>query len=105
MGPKKKPKTIKSNLFAGSSPLTVDDLSRLQVDSFGPQAAVLLDDLNWSQEVIALTGFLEPGVSNFTNSFHPGFFYFLFPQRFPLLRVPRFVLFQVFLQTGGNYPL
>lgn len=56
MGPKKKPKTIKSNLFAGSSPLTVDDLSLLQVDSFGPQAAVLLDDLNWSQEVIAITG-------------------------------------------------
>jgi len=56
MGPKKKPKTIKSNLFTGSSPLTVDNLSLLQVDSFGPQAAVLLDDLNWSKEVIALTG-------------------------------------------------
>ena len=55
MGPKKKPKTIKSNLFEGSSPLTVNDLSALQVDNFCPQAAVLLDDLNWSKEVIAIT--------------------------------------------------
>jgi len=59
MGPKKKtpsPKTIKSRMFSGSDPLTIDDLDRLSVDSFGAQATELLDELNWSKEVFALTG-------------------------------------------------
>ena len=59
MGPKKKtpsPKTIKSRLFSGTDPLTVEDFAILSVDGFGSQAAELLDGLNWSKEVYALTG-------------------------------------------------
>ena len=59
MGPMKKtpsPKTIKSRLFSGTDPLTVEDFAILSVDGFGSQAAELLDGLNWSKEVYALTG-------------------------------------------------
>ena len=59
MGPWKKtlyPKSIKSRLFSSTDLLTVEDFAILSVDSFGSQAAELLDELNWSKEVFSLTG-------------------------------------------------
>ena len=47
---------ISSQLFSGSTPLSHDDFLALSVDSFGKPAEKLLDDLNWSKEVICLTG-------------------------------------------------
>ena len=60
---------ISSQLFSGSTPLSHDDFLALSVDSFGKPAEKLLEDLNWSKEVICLTGLkLSPDNLRVVNS-------------------------------------
>ena len=66
---KSAPAVIKGPQFNGSSPLTHDDIEALSVDGFGNPAEILLDGINWSQEIIALTGLrLSPDNQRVVNS-------------------------------------
>ena len=47
---------ISSPLFNGTSPLTHEDFLSLSVAGYGKPAEHLLNDLNWSKEVICITG-------------------------------------------------
>ena len=53
---KKAPAVIKGPQFNGSTPLNHDDVDALSVDGFGSPAETLLDNINWSREIVALTG-------------------------------------------------
>jgi hypothetical protein len=66
---KSAPAVIKGPQFSGSSPLNHDDLDALSVDGFGNPAEILLDGINWSRKIVALTGIrLSPDNQRVVNS-------------------------------------
>ena len=71
MPAKKKPPTIISGQkFLGSTPLTPEDFANLSVDGFGNPAETLLANINWSGEIVALTGIrLSPDNSRIVGSY------------------------------------
>ena len=70
MPAKKKPPTIITGQeFRGSTPLDEDDFAALSVDGFGSPASSLLASINWSGEIVAVSGLrLSPDNSQVLSS-------------------------------------
>ena len=70
MPSKKKPPTIITGpQFNGTTALDEEDFTVLAVEGFGEQAETILADINWSEEIVCLTGLrLSPDNSRVSNS-------------------------------------
>lgn len=71
MPSKKKPPTIITGpQFNGTTALDEEDFTVLAVEGFGEPAETILADINWSEEIVCLTGLrLSPAAEFLTAQF------------------------------------